>query len=265
MMLAYHIVGDKPGIGLPAGMGTKSANATENKAIEGLKAVGNFGAGFVGFVGDVISTPGNVLRVISQDIGSGNFTSLPGDVGKAITGEKKVSVLDLFMDKEAQTQFQQSHIVLYVLADSTTSLIDPATVVGGSGVKALTAKTEIKVATTISKGTVKTGDAVWDMTKGGKTINGRWYSEHSLERMAPDTPQVRAELEARALDKGLQRGTEAFNKYVDPRGIPPSVVEDAIQNGTRTAGKTAGTWVYEGGDVRVIVNNSGGVVTVIPK
>lgn len=103
------------------------------------------------------------------------------------------------------------------------------------------------------------------MTKGGKSINGRWYSEHSLERMAPDTPQVRAELEARAIQKGLQPGTKAFNSYVDPRGIPSSVVEDAIQNVTRTAGNTTGTWVYESGDVRVITNNNGGVVTVIPK
>lgn len=70
-----------------------------------------------------------------------------------------------------------------------------------------------KTASTISKvqkansgieGTGKTGDAVWDMTNGGKSINGCWYSEHSLERMAPDTPQVRAELEARALDRGFQ-------------------------------------------------------------
>ncbi|HYE11066.1 MAG TPA: hypothetical protein VEF53_12880 [Patescibacteria group bacterium] len=47
--------------------------------------------------------------------------------------------------------------------------------------------------------------------------------------MAPDTLQVRAELEASALGKGLKPGTKAFIDYVDPRGIPTSVVEDAIQ------------------------------------
>ncbi len=30
---------------------------------------------------------------------------------------------------------------------------------------------------------------------GGTFINGRWYVEHALERMAPRTPQVMAELE----------------------------------------------------------------------
>ena len=31
--------------------------------------------------------------------------------------------------------------------------------------------------------------------KGGAMINGRWYAEHGLERMAPRTPEVMAELE----------------------------------------------------------------------
>jgi len=28
----------------------------------------------------------------------------------------------------------------------------------------------------------------WDMTEGGGEINGREYSQHAMERMAPDTP-----------------------------------------------------------------------------
>ena len=35
---------------------------------------------------------------------------------------------------------------------------------------------------------------IWDMTEGGGVINGREYSQHAMERMAPDTPTVRAEL-----------------------------------------------------------------------
>jgi hypothetical protein len=84
---------------------------------------------------------------------------------------------------------------------------------------------------------LKAGDALWDMPSGGKSINGRWYKQHALERMAPDTFQVRAELELRAIEKGHPRGSYEFTKYVDPRGISPSVVEDAIQNGIKSAEK----------------------------
>lgn len=116
-------------------------------------------------------------------------------------------------------------------------------------------------------------DNIWDMPKGGEVINGRKYSQHALERMAPDTPEVRAEQYARATklaqDRGLQPGTPEYStfvdKYVDPRGIPPSVVEDAIANGTQTPGNTPNTFVYDTSDIRVVVNENGDVITVIPK
>lgn len=114
---------------------------------------------------------------------------------------------------------------------------------------------------------------VWDMTEGGGIINGREYSQHAMERMAPDTPSVRAELsrraEALAELKGLQVGTLEYyrycQKYVDPRNIPPSVIEDAIRNITAVPGNTAGTFVHQTAEVTVIVNDIGKVITVIPK
>ena len=119
----------------------------------------------------------------------------------------------------------------------------------------------------------KGGTDVWDMTEGGGIINSREYSQHAMERMAPDTSSVRAELsrraEALAKSKGLQVGTPEYyqfcQKYVDPRNIPPSVIEDAIRNTTAVSGHTAGTFVHQTADVTVIVNESGKVITVIPK
>lgn len=119
----------------------------------------------------------------------------------------------------------------------------------------------------------KGGTDVWDMKEGGGIINGREYSQHAMERMAPDTPSVRAELsrraEALAESKGLQVGTQEYyqfcQKYVDPRNIPPSVIEDAIRNTTAVPGHTAGTFVHQTADVTVIVNDTGKVITVIPK
>lgn len=84
-------------------------------------------------------------------------------------------------------------------------------------------------------------DPIYDLPPegGGMRINGRWYTEHALERMAPNTPAVRAELRTRAIKRlhklGLREGTEIWDacmakalKKVDPRGVPPSVVEAEI-------------------------------------
>ena len=83
-----------------------------------------------------------------------------------------------------------------------------------------------------------------------------------MERMAPDTPSVRAELSRKAETlarlKGLQVGTSEYyqfcQKYVNPRNIPPSVIEDAIRNTAAVQGRTAGTFVHQTADITVIVN-----------
>jgi hypothetical protein len=71
-------------------------------------------------------------------------------------------------------------------------------------------------------------------TNAPTTIGGREFSGHAIDQM-------------------------------QGRGIMPSVVENAIQNGVRTAGSEAGTFqhVFEG--VRVITNEAGRVITVIPR
>ncbi len=95
-------------------------------------------------------------------------------------------------------------------------------------------------------------------------INGNWYTEHALERMAPDTPQVRAELRVRAINRlerlGIKQGSKAFDKClaramtkIDPRGVPPSVVEAEIAS----PGSTNVTVIY----IKRLLR----VVTVIPK
>ncbi|WP_409026085.1 hemagglutinin repeat-containing protein [Gallibacterium anatis] len=112
----------------------------------------------------------------------------------------------------------------------------------------------------------------WNINIKGDIIYGRKYSAHALERMAPNTLEVRAELSSRAHDlaikQGLIPGTKEYytlvNKYVDPRNIPPLVVEDAIKNGTKVIGRN-NTFIYESNRVKVITNNNGDVITVIPR
>lgn len=120
---------------------------------------------------------------------------------------------------------------------------------------------------------VNEGSGAWDMAEGGGYINGREYSQHAMERMAPNTPSVQAELSRRAekiaTEKGLKVGTDEYykfcKKYVDPRNIPPSVIEDAINSTKGIPGNVKGTIVHETNDVKVVVNSIGKVVTVIPK
>ena len=114
---------------------------------------------------------------------------------------------------------------------------------------------------------------IWDMTEGGGVINGREYSQHAMERMAPDTPTVRAELSRRAekaaQQKGLEVGTKEYyeycTKYVDQRNIPPSVIEDAIPSSKAIPGNRPDTFIHETLDVKVVINSNGKVITVIPK
>jgi len=96
--------------------------------------------------------------------------------------------------------------------------------------------------------------------KGGATINGRWYTEHALERMAPRTPEVMAELEVRFVARAkVKEETLSLKKFVDwfyenypnPRGIPPSVVEAEIAKPGSTG-------------IRVVLNENGDIVTAIP-
>ncbi|MGU3370289.1 hypothetical protein [Bacillus mycoides] len=120
----------------------------------------------------------------------------------------------------------------------------------------------------VSKVTEEIG---WSMPRGGGGIDGRKYTEHALERMASDTIQVRAELTKRARERAERKGypfgsKEYVNelKGVDPRGVTPSVVEEIIKHATKKPGNKPGLWQYDGKDVRVVLNDSGDVVSVVP-
>lgn len=116
----------------------------------------------------------------------------------------------------------------------------------------------------------------WCMDPNGSIINGRYYSGHALERMAPKTIQVEEELARRYLAKkpgvGLVQGTaeyaawkDGFYKYICPRNIPPIVIEDAIANGARSQGHTPLEIVCKTDYVKVIINTFGDVITVFRK
>ena len=106
-------------------------------------------------------------------------------------------------------------------------------------------------------------DPIYDLPPegGGMTINGRWYTEHALERMAPDTAEIRAALRTRAMGRlekiGITPGSPAYDaclgkalSKIEPRGVPPSVVEAEIMQKGST-------------NVRVITAKQGRVVVTV--
>lgn len=75
---------------------------------------------------------------------------------------------------------------------------------------------------------------VVDGTNKSTYINGREYSGHALDRM-------------------------------QGRGLYPSVVEDAIHNGTMSFGKTPGTYTFNTRTITGVTNENGKVITVWQK
>lgn len=106
------------------------------------------------------------------------------------------------------------------------------------------AKTSTKISEAIKFNT--NACSIWPSpSQGGSVVNGIEYTTHSLERMAP---------------RGLiQKGTEMIS-----RGVPPSVVENAINFGTKTMGNTSQEVVHIYENVRVVTNKEATkVITVI--
>ena len=95
-------------------------------------------------------------------------------------------------------------------------------------------------------------------------IGDKLYTKHAIERMMPKTDEIIKELEAEAFSQGLKRGEEEFIKYVQPRNVPPIVVEDAIANGVRSAGKEPNTIVYCTKSIKVVTFTNGIVKTLFP-
>ena len=58
---------------------------------------------------------------------------------------------------------------------------------------------------------------------------------------------------------------KGLNGYVDPRNIPPSVIEDAISSTKGIPGNRPDTFIHETADVKIVINSAGKVITVIQK
>lgn len=96
--------------------------------------------------------------------------------------------------------------------------------------------------------TVQGGARLWPAASAGRTtINGLEYTAHALDRMQPVGT--------------IMNGVSSFS-----RGVPPSVVENAItiKYGTKSAGNSAAEVVHIFENVKVVTNRQGSrVISVI--
>lgn len=131
---------------------------------------------------------------------------------------------------------------------AATGLEVGSLIAGGYGaVKGVIAFNRLtKSPTQIAKAIKFTRHLNWPSPSNGRSVvNGIEYTTHALERMAP---------------RGLiQSGTEVVS-----RGVPPSVVENAINFGTKKIGNTPQEIVHIFENIRVVTNlDSNKVITVI--
>ncbi|HZW61013.1 MAG TPA: hypothetical protein VFF04_02205, partial [Candidatus Babeliales bacterium] len=112
------------------------------------------------------------------------------------------------------------------------------------------------------------GSFIEHVDKNGKTYQ-RYHSKHALEKMAPDTPEVRAVLERRAAEKGIPKykvNGELNSDWVSattPRDIPPSVVEDVIQTAKPVFNEEHGTWSYITDEIKLALDKPDGDVLTV--
>ena len=203
-----------------------------------------------------------VAAEIASGIGAGSIIGTAWGVydGVVIITDKNPvgdAIVDISKDASKLVLGEENEILIEILAIS-----------GNIVLRAETIKLENNI-----KNAIVSKNNVWDIREGGGKIQGVEYSQHALERMAPNTAEVRAELSTRAANKAIQLGyipgsEEYYNfvkKYVDPRGIPPIVIKNAIQTTTPTLGSKPGTFIHETDNIKVIVNNHDEVITVVPK
>ncbi|WP_410985605.1 S-layer protein [Bacillus cereus] len=209
--------------------------------------------------------PEKINEYIAEQNATNNFMNTTLDIMPILNVPKEA--IQMYQGKEMGTdrKYDPSDYAMGVLSVASGGTVKTIGKVVGT-----VADLE-KKAKNLEKATQGTSGIGWSMPRGGGVIDGRKYTEHALERMAPDTIEVRAELLKRARERAERNGyTFGSDKYmeelakVDPRGVTPSVVEETIKHSTRKPGNKPGLWQYDGKDVRVILNDNGDVVSVVP-
>jgi hypothetical protein len=100
---------------------------------------------------------------------------------------------------------------------------------------------------------------------------GRWVmsklklSDHAVDRMAKPTVQTLTRLTTDAVSRNLHSNAEAFDRFIDPRGIKESEAKRVVKHGTVTQGAN-GRLVHSDGTTTVVTDGkSQHVITAFRK
>lgn len=161
-----------------------------------------------------------------------DFGVSPGKINEYIADQNRTNkIMNTTLDivpilnvpKEAIQMYQGKEMGTYRKYDPSDYAMGVLSVASGGTVKTIgkvvgTVADLEKKAKNLEKATQGTSGIGWSMPRGGGVINGRKYSEHALERMAPKTQEVKAELTNRAHERaakqGLKPGTKEYNEVL---------------------------------------------------
>ena len=276
-----------------------------NRVIDGVLGAVKFAGGMGQVVGGatiaaassgIAVAPGVALAAF----GTSNAIEGAKDILNAINGSNDPSINPIrdFLFMGNQTLYDAADIALSLgaeaLTKSLTAINQPIAQFGKA--QLLTDAEAAKITGGVPKAKEINGTISWDLNPKGSVIYGRYYTEHALQRMAPRTPEVFSYLRTRYLELHPYKGwalnsaegkkwAAGLKKFIDPRNIPPMVVEDIIQHETRQINTVAVKKIVDGKKViervvtpdkfryvrkisnkksiTVIVNEIGDVITVL--
>ncbi|WP_179877681.1 hypothetical protein [Bacillus pseudomycoides] len=137
-------------------------------------------------------SPGKINEYIADQNNTNKIMNTTLDIVPILNVPKEA--IQMYQGKEMGTdrKYDPSDYAMGVLSVATGGTVKTIGKVVG------TVADLAKKAKNLEKATQGTSGIGWSMPRGGGVINGRKYSEHALERMAPDTVEIRAELNTRA-------------------------------------------------------------------
>lgn len=209
-----------------------------------------------------------VQKVSKEELAKAAATTAKTNAASGVTRvAKTVSNEEAVLAKSASQVKPATHTALPAIeVEVEAAQTRSALAVTEAEIKAAfaTNKTEITVAQGVKWGHWEDLNKITISGQEYAKIGNRLYVRHAVERMYPNALQHRAKLETDAVLNGCERGTDKFVKYVQPRNIPPAVVEDAIANGIRSIGEKPNTIECVTKNVKVVIFTNGIVKTVHP-
>lgn len=104
-------------------------------------------------------------------------------------------------------------------------------------------------------------DVAYLLPLHGEVRNGVYYTRHAFERMAPDTPAVRAELARRARARRLDPESADYTNAIQPRDITTQEVERVLKDAYPVYDENGYTCTAHG--ITVALSRRGEILTVI--